>query len=73
MVFTIPKYGEQLFDEKVVENFLRSLSKEYNHVVVKIEESKDLSILTIDELLGFLQSHEEKIKRYEETSIENAF
>ena len=72
-MFTIPKYGEQLFDEKVVEIFLRSLSKEYNHVVVEIEESKDLSILTIDELLGFLQSHEEKIKRYEETSIENAF
>ena len=73
IVNQIRKYSKRLLDEKAVGKFLRSLAKNYNHVVSVIEESKDLSILTIDELLGSLQSHEEKMKRYEETFIENAF
>ncbi|XP_059446700.1 uncharacterized protein LOC132178271 [Corylus avellana] len=48
-------------------------SEKYDYVVAAIEESKDLSVPTVDELLGSLQCHEEKMKRYKENSIENAF
>ena len=59
----IQKYGKQLFDEKISRIFfLKSLVKNYDDVVATIEQSKDLSVLTIDELLGSLQSHEDRLK-----------
>ena len=48
----------------MVEIFLRSLPKKFDHVV---------TITTIEELLSYLQSHEDKIERYEETYVENDF
>jgi hypothetical protein len=42
-------------------------------VVVEIEESKDLEDLTIEELMGSLQVHEQKIdKREKERFLEQA-
>ncbi|KAL4367130.1 hypothetical protein GQ457_05G027260 [Hibiscus cannabinus] len=66
-------YGEQITDQKVVEKLLRSLTRKYESTVSAIEESKDLTVLTIDELLGFLQSHEDKHKSYEENATKKAF
>ena len=53
--------GEELLDQKVVEKFLRTLPKKFDHVVVAIEESKDLSQLSVDQLMGSLLSHDSKI------------
>jgi hypothetical protein len=52
---------------------LRSLPKKFERVVVPIEEFKDLSQMQIDELIGSLVSHESRISRYEEGSLEHAF
>lgn len=38
-----------------------------------IEESKDISTLSIQELMGSLKSHEQRLSRHSEKSIENAF
>jgi hypothetical protein len=73
IVNQIRKFGENLSEQKVVEKILRSMPMKYDHVVAAIEESKDLSVLTVDELFGSLQSHKDRMKRYEENSIENAF
>jgi hypothetical protein len=73
VVNQIRRFGENLSDQKIVENFLRSMPMKYDHVVAAIEESKDLSVLTVDELFGSLQSHEDRMKRYEENSTKNAF
>lgn len=73
VVNQIRKIGETLTDEKVVEKVLRSFSKKFDHVVAAIEESKDLKVLTVAELLGSLLSHEERIKRYDDQPVENAF
>jgi hypothetical protein len=73
VVNQIRRFGENLSDQKVVEKILISMPMKYDHVVAAIEESKDLSVLTVDELFSSLQSHEDRMKRYEENSTENAF
>ena len=46
--------GESIEDIHVVEKILRSLANKFKHVVVAIKESKDLEILSIEELMGSL-------------------
>ena len=45
----------------VVGKILRSLAPKFDHVVVAIEESKDLSKLTKEELQGTFESHEQRM------------
>jgi gag-polypeptide of LTR copia-type len=51
--------GETLTDARVVEKILRSLTDNFENVVCVIEESKDLAKLTVDELAGSLEAHEQ--------------
>jgi len=57
----LKRNNEKVDDIRVVEKVLRSLSSKFEHVVVAIEESKDLENLTIEELLGSLQVHEQRM------------
>nr|KYP58896.1 hypothetical protein KK1_014318 [Cajanus cajan] len=41
---------EDMNDVKIVEKILRSLTSNLNFVVCSIEESKDIDLLTVDEL-----------------------
>lgn len=49
-------YNDKVDDEVVVAKILRSLSSKFDHVVATIEESKDLSTYSVDELMGCLQT-----------------
>ena len=50
--------GETLPDKKVVEKVLRSLPPKFDHIAAVIEESKDLTKLSLFELTGSLKAHE---------------
>jgi hypothetical protein len=58
--------------QRIIEKFLISLPKKFKVVVTSILESKDLSIFSIDELIGSLLTHETIIHLQDE-SIANAF
>lgn len=65
--------GETIEDRRVVEKILRSLTRKFEYVVVAIEESKDISDLSLENLLGILQSHELRIKQFDSQPLEHAF
>ncbi|GKF94636.1 hypothetical protein Tco_0284336, partial [Tanacetum coccineum] len=51
----------------VLEKFLRALHPKWRAKVTAIEESKNLTTLSLDELIGNLKVYEEVIKKYSET------
>uniref|UniRef100_A0A251UJX2 Putative ribonuclease H-like domain-containing protein n=1 Tax=Helianthus annuus TaxID=4232 RepID=A0A251UJX2_HELAN len=64
---------ENITEQRVVEKILRSLTRKYEAVMVAIEESKDLTTISTEELLGILQSHELRLKQYDDNPMEQAF
>jgi gag-polypeptide of LTR copia-type len=69
----IRSYGEDFSEATVVMKVLRSLTTKFDHVVAAIEESKDLTTYSFDELLGSLQAHEVRLLRSEEKDDSKAF
>ena len=64
--------GEAVSNEVLFKKVLRSLTHRWNHVAIIMEESKDLTKLQFDELVGSLMSHEEILKETFE-AVEKAF
>lgn len=64
IVSQMRSYGENITNETIVAKVLRSLPPKFDHVVAAIEESKDLSIFSFDELMGSLQAHETRINKF---------
>ncbi|KAK5837990.1 hypothetical protein PVK06_006717 [Gossypium arboreum] len=67
MVNEMKKNGETLDDVRVMEKILRSLTRKFDYMVVAIEGSKDLSQISIDELVGSFQAHKHKMKQNDDT------
>jgi len=57
---------EKIEQSTVVSKILRSLTPKFNYVVCSIEESNDLSNLSIDELHGSLLVHEQRMQGQQE-------
>lgn len=56
----VRSYGDTIEDQKIVEKILRSLPAKFDAVVIAIQEAKDLSQLSVDELMGSLLVHEQR-------------
>ncbi|XP_019441169.1 PREDICTED: uncharacterized protein LOC109346174 [Lupinus angustifolius] len=65
--------GEVINDQTIIEKVLRTLTPNFDHIVVAIEESKNLAELKIEELQGSLEAHEQRlIERSTEKSTNQA-
>lgn len=73
IVNNIKILGDMIEDKKVVQKVLRSLLSKFDHIVATIEESKDLSMLSVAELMGSLQAHEERLRIFTDQPLEWAF
>uniref|UniRef100_A0A803MAM1 UBN2 domain-containing protein n=1 Tax=Chenopodium quinoa TaxID=63459 RepID=A0A803MAM1_CHEQI len=73
IVSQMRSYGEKISNETIVSKVLRSLNDDWNNVVPAIEESKDLSSFTFDELMGSLLAHESRMKKSATKVEEKAF
>jgi len=60
------KNGEPLPAHQVVEKILRSMTIDFDNNVCAIEESKDLSKLTVEELAGSLEAYEQRRRKTKE-------
>ena len=73
MVTQIRSHGETLEDKRIVEKLLRSLPSIFDVTVTTIEETKDLTNFSVDELHASLMTHEQRLSRNENSSLEHAF
>ena len=73
IVNQIKNYGDTIQEKKLVEKILWSLPKKFDHVVAATEESKDLSILSLYELMGSLEAYEGRMSRFSSQPLEQAF
>ena len=63
--------GIKLKEEQLVRNVLRSLTSDWSSKTTAIQEAKDLSILSLDDLIGSLMAYEVQLEnmKIEEKSI----
>ncbi|KHN42907.1 hypothetical protein glysoja_046982, partial [Glycine soja] len=59
---SITSCGDTITNLTLVEKVLRTLNPRFNHIMVAIEESKDLESLSVDELQGSLEAHEQRLQ-----------
>ena len=64
---------DNVSDKRIAEKILRSLPKKFKHIVVIIEETKDLSRLSIHELIGSLEAHKQRVNQYNKQQMKQAF
>ncbi|KAA8541944.1 hypothetical protein F0562_023096 [Nyssa sinensis] len=66
-------YGEDISDARIVEKILINLPKKFGPIVAVVEETKDISKLSIQELMGSLKFYEQRWSRRSEKLLESAF
>ncbi|XP_022003226.1 uncharacterized protein LOC110900654 [Helianthus annuus] len=64
---------EKIDEQRIVEKILPSLTRNFESVVITVEETKNLEDVSTEELMGILQSHELRLKRYDDNPVEHAF
>ncbi|XP_024164842.1 uncharacterized protein LOC112171945 [Rosa chinensis] len=73
IVNQIRAYGENISETRVVEKILISLIEKYDPIVTVIENSKDITTLSVTELIGSLEAYEKRLSSRNETPVESAF
>ncbi|KAL0441847.1 UNVERIFIED_CONTAM: putative mitochondrial protein [Sesamum radiatum] len=63
LVNQLKAYGEDIPEKRVVEKLLISVTEKYDPIVTTIEETKDITTLTVTELVGSLEAYEKRRKQ----------
>ncbi|KAK2969370.1 hypothetical protein RJ640_000642 [Escallonia rubra] len=66
-------HGEDISDRRIVEKTLISLPEKFDPIIAVIEETKDLSTLSVQEVMASLKSYEQRLARHTEKAVESAF
>ncbi|CAL8116954.1 unnamed protein product [Prunus armeniaca] len=66
-------YGEDLSNQRVVQNLLISLPKSYDGIAVVIENTKDLDIIDAQDVVAILKGYEQRLDRHGGNNMEQAF
>ncbi|CAL8108654.1 unnamed protein product [Prunus armeniaca] len=66
-------YGENINDSRIVEKILISLTDKYDPLVTAIEHTKDITSLSVAELMSSLEAYEKRLSRRNESPVESAF
>ena len=59
----LKRNSEKLEDVRIIEKILLSLDSKFEKIVTTIEETKYLKEMTIEQLMGTLQTYEKKRRR----------
>ncbi|KAI4313310.1 hypothetical protein L6164_026301 [Bauhinia variegata] len=73
LVNQMKSHGDTIDDCRIVDKTLISLIENFDPMVAIIEETKDLSTMTVQGLIGSLRSFEQRLLRRIEKSIERVF
>ena len=73
IVNNIRLLGEEFTDKRIVEKVLVTLPERFESKISSLEESKDLSKLSLGELMSALQAQEQRRTMRREKFIEGAF
>ncbi|KAI4331880.1 hypothetical protein L6164_016831 [Bauhinia variegata] len=66
-------HGDKIDDQRIVDKILISLSEKFNPMVTVIEDTKHLSTMTVQGLIGYLRSYDQRFLRHTEKFIESVF
>lgn len=66
-------HGEEKSDYQIVQKILISLSERFDSIVAVMEQTKDLTSLSVTELIGTLKAHEKHMENQSENMLEGAF
>ncbi|XP_045817143.1 uncharacterized protein LOC123910135 [Trifolium pratense] len=73
LVNQMKSHGDKIDDRRIVDKILISLTEKFDPMVTVIEETKDLSTMSVQGLMGSLRSYEQRLLRRSEKSVESAF
>jgi len=59
-------HGEEKSDYQIVQKILISLPKRFDIIVAMMEQTKDLTSLSVTELIGTLKAHEKRVEMRDE-------
>ena len=64
LVNQMKSYGEEISDKRIVDKLLINLPYKYDTIVVVIEKTKYLSLLSVQDLFGYLKTYEQRLLRH---------
>ncbi|KAK2372699.1 ARM REPEAT PROTEIN INTERACTING WITH ABF2 [Trifolium repens] len=73
LVSQMRSYGDNILDKRIVEKILISIPRKYNAIVTTIEQTNDLSTLSVTELIASLEAYEQRLSRHDDNTVENVF